>query len=245
MTLAAKNRCRNAVTPRNHRRNFDRRCEINFIPLVTVDESSSSMIANSSNGGRQPRPPLHVQHRDHNEDNGGGGQSQQPRHLHRHHHDERQLLTCRTDLNGFSATCPSLRPRNSTSGLVWCNPLRENSKRCETPREALAPQRSSSVSASVNAVCRVFEICDQAVVISGGWNRWSHRQLHANNVARFYSMLREYGFRSGNIKVFFANGAPDIPPCMSIFMFHTCRGSPAAIAVPLDCTSPLFLCDWR
>lgn len=212
MTLAVKNRCRNAVERRNRRRHFDRRCEINFIPLVTVD----STTANASDSGRSARRHHHVRGRD---DDGA-----EP-HPHRHHHDERQLLTCRTDILGFMSTCPTLRSSNSTNGLARCNPLRENSKRCETTREALHRHISSSSSSSEHqtsssAACRVFEICDHAVIVSGGWNRWTHRQLHADNVAKFYSMLRDNGFRSGNIKVFFANGAPDILSCKYSFLLN-------------------------
>jgi hypothetical protein len=214
MTLAVKNRCRNSVERRNRRRNFDRRCEINFIPLVTVDSSSTT---NATDSGRSSR--RHHQGRGREDDDGGTGRQSHP---HRHRHDERQLLTCRTDVHGFLSTCPSLRPLNLTDGLVWCNPLRENSKRCETTREALHRHRSPSSSSSSaehtassmpSAACRVFEICDHAIIVSGGWNRWTHRQLHADNVAKFYAMLRDHGFRSGNIKVFFANGAPDIMTC--------------------------------
>jgi len=42
MVLAVKRRCRNAVDRRSRRRNFDRRCESTFIPLVTVDDDEDS-----------------------------------------------------------------------------------------------------------------------------------------------------------------------------------------------------------
>ena len=105
---------------------------------------------------------------------------------------KRQLLTCRDDLPGV-APCPRLRPLNETTEL-FCNPLRDNTKRCETSHER------------VHTSCRVFEICDQAVLLSGGWNRAGTLPRHVTNIRDVYGMLRGHGFKRKNIKVFFANG---------------------------------------
>jgi len=172
MLLAVKRRCRNAVDRRSRRRNFDRRCEVNFIPLVSgidadLDDDHGRRRGRRTSHGRRP-----------------------------------QLLTCRDNIAGFAASCPSLRARNDTSHLL-CNPVRENARRCETTHAALRGAGQ----------CRLFEICDRAVVVSGGWNRWSQRDWHANNAASVYAMLRDHGFTAGNVKVFFANGAADIINC--------------------------------
>ncbi|XP_064614583.1 uncharacterized protein LOC135478242 [Liolophura sinensis] len=97
------------------------------------------------------------------------------------------------ELKGF-APCPELRPLNETSELI-CNPLRDNTQRCSTTHE------------TVHTSCRVFEICDQAVIISGGWNRLMSTKRHKNNAWNFFHMLRDNGFLRRNIKIFFANGA--------------------------------------
>jgi len=160
MVSIVKRRCRNVVERRSRRRNFERRCEVNFIPLVTdVDDQSAD--------GRR-----------------------------------RQLLTCRDNVDGFSASCPPLLPVNDTSHLL-CDPVRENARRCETTHVALRGA----------GACRLFEICDRAIILSGGWNSWSQRQWHADNAGRVYNVLRTHGFTAGNVNVFFANGAPDIIKC--------------------------------
>ena len=147
LVLALKRRCKNALERRWRRRNFARRCEINFIPLVYLEKESNP---------------------------------------------KRQLLTCRDNIAGF-APCPKLRPYNETSVLI-CNPLRDNTKRCETSHER------------VHTSCRVFEICDQAVLLSGGWNRMGTLPRHKENIKDMYHLLREHGFKRRNIKIFFANG---------------------------------------
>jgi len=174
MVLAVKRRCRNAVDRRSRRRNFDRRCEINFIPLITsvdVDDEQEDRF--------HRHWALH-------------GQRLQPH----------QLLWCRTNIDGFSASCPTVRAHNATLHLL-CNPVRENARRCETTHSVLRGAGR----------CRLFEICDRAVVVSGGWNSWSQRQWNSENAARVYSMLRDHGFTAGNVKVFFADGASDIVKC--------------------------------
>ena len=46
MTLASKNRCHNAVDRRHKKRNWARRCDINFLPVVhAVDADAPNAIA--------------------------------------------------------------------------------------------------------------------------------------------------------------------------------------------------------
>ena len=177
MVLAVKRRCRNAVDRRSRRRNFDRRCEVNFIPLVTTVNA------------------------DHELDDRVHGHSARSSHG-RRRHPHQQLLTCRANIDRFSTSCPSLRASNDSSHRP-CNPVRENTRRCETTHAALRDAGH----------CRLFEICDRAIVVSGGWNRWSQRHGHTDNAARVYAMLRDHGFTHGNVKVFFADGASDIIQC--------------------------------
>lgn len=148
MRLALKRRCKNALESRRKRRNFFRRCEINFLPLVYLESSSE---------------------------------------------DKRtQLLSCRDNIPGF-APCAALRPNDETSQM-FCDPIVENTRRCETSQDI------------VKTRCRVFEICDQAVLLSGGWDKHGSLQRHKQNILNFYHMLRKNGFKRDNIKVFFANG---------------------------------------
>jgi len=176
MVLAVKRRCRNAVDRRSRRRNFDRRCEVNFIPLVSgVDD----------------------------DDGPGGARVRGHRSSHSRRHRSHQLLTCRTNIDGFSTVCPTVPAHNDTSHQL-CNPVRENARRCETTHAALRGAAGR---------CRLFEICDRAIVVSGGWNWWTQRHWHADNAAGVYSMLRDHGFTRGNVKVFFADGASDIIRC--------------------------------
>lgn len=106
--------------------------------------------------------------------------------------DNEQQLNCDSDLTEYSP-CPSLRPSNETLELV-CNPMRDNTRRCETTHEAVGTR------------CRMFESCDQAVLISGGWNRQTSLSRHSSNIVNVYHLLRRNGFNQQGIKVFFANG---------------------------------------
>ncbi|XP_013785458.2 uncharacterized protein LOC106469504 [Limulus polyphemus] len=106
---------------------------------------------------------------------------------------EDQLLTCYDNIPGF-ASCPSFRPENETTQLA-CDPLHVNTQRCSTTHE------------TVHTRCRISEICDQAVLLSGGWNRLSSNQESLNDLKSVFQMLRNVGFPKRNIKVFFANGA--------------------------------------
>ncbi|XP_067931538.1 uncharacterized protein [Watersipora subatra] len=103
-----------------------------------------------------------------------------------------QSLLCREDLIEYSL-CPSLRPANETLNLV-CNPIRDNTRRCETTHE------------TVGMSCRMFESCDKAVLISGGWNRQTSVNRHSENIVNIYHLLRRNGFEQKSVKIFFANG---------------------------------------
>jgi len=188
MVLAVKRRCRNAVDRRSRRRNFDRRCEVNFIPLVSgIDD----------------------------DDEPGGDRVREHRSSHGRRLPHQQLLTCRTNVDGFSTRCPPVPAVLNDTSHRLCNPVRENARRCETTHAALRGAAGR---------CRLFEICDRAIVVSGGWNWWTQRHWHADNAAGIYSMLRDHGFTTGNVKVFFANGASDILRCN--YLSHSLQYGP-------------------
>lgn len=149
MYLALRRKCRNSMVRRTRRRNFAKRCEINFLPVVHLESDKGSPVKENQ-------------------------------------------LQCYSDLRQFNG-CPKLRPVNETSRLL-CNPLLENSQTCATTHE------------TIRTSCRAFEICDQAVILSGGWNRETSDIKHKENVLDFYRLLRLNGFKRRNIKVFFANG---------------------------------------
>ena len=164
MTLALRKRCKNALEKRFRRRNYARRCEINFLPVV--QEAKTGQYDDD--------------------------------YTKRENH-----LKCRSNFAGFG-TCPDLRTEAETADLI-CNPIRDNTQRCSTTHE------------TVHTSCRMFEICDQAVIISGGWNRQTTGNRHKRNVELFYWMLRENGFKKRNIKIFFANGAEGVHSKFALF----------------------------
>ncbi|KAG7159510.1 hypothetical protein Hamer_G004144, partial [Homarus americanus] len=101
-----------------------------------------------------------------------------------------QRLRCRDDAHGY-ALCVRLRPLNETNHL-----------------------RCSSRHDTVHTRCRLFEVCDQAVVVSGGWSRDLSPEHTSQTLDAAYHMLRHNGFHKGNIKIFYANGAKkDAPLC--------------------------------
>lgn len=95
---------------------------------------------------------------------------------------------------GF-APCPELRPQNETDFLL-CNPVRVNTQRCSTTQEMALTR------------CRLFETCDQALLLSGGWDRLSSPVAGGlANLRDVYAMLTRFGFKSNNVRAFYANGA--------------------------------------
>ncbi len=95
-------------------------------------------------------------------------------------------------LIGF-ASCPTLRTVNETSSLV-CDHLATNSFRCFVNEETIQTR------------CRLLETCDQAVLISGGWNRLASPLQYKDNLVSVYEMLRQNGYHKSGIKIFYANG---------------------------------------
>ncbi|XP_071491704.1 uncharacterized protein [Diadema antillarum] len=102
-----------------------------------------------------------------------------------------QQLVCREDaILGFGP-CPTQRTHTANYSMN-CE-LNKNTRRCELP------------SLKVKARCKVYEICDQAVLISGGWSRQISQQTQADNIRDMYTALRKNGFRRPSIKTFFAD----------------------------------------
>ncbi|CAL1526739.1 unnamed protein product [Lymnaea stagnalis] len=104
-------------------------------------------------------------------------------------------LECLTSLHGFKK-CPTLRSPGATAKLL-----------CDS--EQHASHTCSSAYESVRTSCRVMEICDQAVVLSGGWNRLTTGVSYVDNIMSMYHLLRRNRFKRRNIKIFFANGIND------------------------------------
>ncbi|KAG8199752.1 hypothetical protein JTE90_000845 [Oedothorax gibbosus] len=103
-----------------------------------------------------------------------------------------QKLQCRDQFTGFGP-CPTLRPQNHTDTL-FCDALQENTLRCSTS------------ATTVGARCRLFERCDHAVLISGGWDRITDRPMYQENMLGFRDMLMRNGFPHSNVKMFYSNG---------------------------------------
>ncbi|XP_047457648.1 uncharacterized protein si:ch211-67e16.11 [Mugil cephalus] len=90
------------------------------------------------------------------------------------------------------ARCPQLLPFTSPSLPVSSCELNKNTRRCH--HQPLATHMS----------CRLYQTCDHAVLISGGWRQQITFQRHVQNLQRFYKMLRNNGFHKDHIKTFFA-----------------------------------------
>ncbi|GIY18862.1 hypothetical protein CDAR_251611 [Caerostris darwini] len=113
-----------------------------------------------------------------------------------------QKLECRDFVSSF-APCPVLRPRNHTDNL-FCDALEENTLRCSTS------------STTVGIRCRLFERCDHAVLISGGWDRLTDRPLYLENIVKFHDLLMKNGFLHSNVKMFYSNGNQGIEEHLGI-----------------------------
>ncbi|XP_077176869.1 uncharacterized protein LOC143829592 [Paroedura picta] len=102
-----------------------------------------------------------------------------------------QKLHC-VDLHGFNP-CPQPLPLiRSSSTVAYCE-LNKNTRRCH--RQQLLMHKS----------CRMYQTCDHAVLITGGWQEQVTYPHHAHNLLLFYQMLRRNGFRQEHIKAFFAS----------------------------------------
>ncbi|KAK5606889.1 hypothetical protein CRENBAI_014131 [Crenichthys baileyi] len=91
------------------------------------------------------------------------------------------------------ARCPQQLPMSIPSLPVSSCELNKNTRRCH--QQPLATHLS----------CRLYQTCDHAVLISGGWQSQMTFQHHAQNLQGFYKMLRNNGFHKDHIKTFFAN----------------------------------------
>ncbi|XP_069576551.1 uncharacterized protein [Brachyistius frenatus] len=91
------------------------------------------------------------------------------------------------------ARCPQPLPMSSPSLPVSSCELNKNTRRCH--QQPLATHLS----------CRLYQTCDHAVLISGGWQQQMTFQHHVQNLQRFYKMLRNNGFHKDHIKTFFAS----------------------------------------
>ncbi|KAF3843464.1 hypothetical protein F7725_002313 [Dissostichus mawsoni] len=91
------------------------------------------------------------------------------------------------------ARCPQPLPMGSPSLPVSSCELNKNTRRCH--QQPLATHLS----------CRLYQTCDHAVLISGGWQQQMTFQLHVQNLQRFYRMLQNNGFHKEHIKTFFAS----------------------------------------
>ncbi|XP_026867699.2 uncharacterized protein si:ch211-67e16.11 [Electrophorus electricus] len=90
------------------------------------------------------------------------------------------------------ARCAQLLPSTSPSMPVSSCELNKNTRRCH--HQPLATHLS----------CRLYQTCDHAVLLSGGWQEQITYQRHAQNLLLFYQMLRSNGFHKDHIKTFFA-----------------------------------------
>ncbi|XP_062974406.1 uncharacterized protein LOC134393305 [Elgaria multicarinata webbii] len=109
--------------------------------------------------------------------------AQDPKHL--------QKLHC-MDLRGYSPCPQSLPLVSSSSTAAYCE-LNKNTRRCH--RQQLPMYKS----------CRMYQTCDHAVLIAGGWQEQVIYPHHAQNLMLFHQMLRRNGFRQEHIKAFFAS----------------------------------------
>ncbi|XP_063070666.1 uncharacterized protein si:ch211-67e16.11 isoform X2 [Engraulis encrasicolus] len=104
-----------------------------------------------------------------------------------------QRLRCVDDPD--FAPCPERLPASGPSVPLSSCELSKNTRRCH--QQPLASQRS----------CRLYQTCDHAVLLSGGWQEQITYQRHVQNLQRFHKMLRSNGFHKEHIKTFFAGNS--------------------------------------
>ncbi|XP_007234223.2 uncharacterized protein si:ch211-67e16.11 [Astyanax mexicanus] len=90
------------------------------------------------------------------------------------------------------ARCPQPLPLTRPSVPISSCELNKNTRRCH--QQPLATHLS----------CRLYQTCDHAVLLSGGWQEQITYQRHVQNLLVFYRMLRNNGFHKDHIKTFFA-----------------------------------------
>ncbi|GFO35722.1 hypothetical protein PoB_006222700 [Plakobranchus ocellatus] len=109
----------------------------------------------------------------------------------RHNH-----LRCLHDLPGYHP-CPREWTSDHSSPTL-CDPLSQNSHHCVTTPD------------TIRTSCRVIEVCDQAVIVSGGWNEVIMSTQAEERVVRMAQLFRRNGIKKRNIKIFHANGVEQI-----------------------------------
>ncbi|KAJ8004432.1 hypothetical protein DPEC_G00135650 [Dallia pectoralis] len=90
------------------------------------------------------------------------------------------------------ARCPEPLALTISHMPVSSCELNKNTRRCH--QQPLATHLS----------CRLYQTCDHAVLLSGGWQEQITYQRHVQNLQLFHSMLRNNGFHKDHIKTFFA-----------------------------------------
>ncbi|KAA0716054.1 hypothetical protein E1301_Tti012862 [Triplophysa tibetana] len=90
------------------------------------------------------------------------------------------------------ARCPEPLPQSSPNVPISSCELNKNTRRCHQQRLA------------THLSCRLYQTCDHAVLLSGGWQEQITYQRHVENLQLFYQMLRNNGFHKDHIKTFFA-----------------------------------------
>ncbi|KAL4609049.1 hypothetical protein GN956_G24344 [Arapaima gigas] len=101
-----------------------------------------------------------------------------------------QRLHC-VDLPDF-APCPRPLTLPPPGELLSSCELSRNTHRC----------RDQVLSARLT--CPLYQTCDHALLLSGGWRQQITYQHHVSNLQTFYSMLRSNGFLKNHVKIFFA-----------------------------------------
>ncbi|XP_043931164.1 uncharacterized protein LOC122804983 [Protopterus annectens] len=151
--------------------------------------------------------------------------------------NKQQRLQC-IEHRGFGP-CPRPLPITSPSPVVETCELNKNTRRCH--RQKLLSHKS----------CRMYQTCDHAVLISGGWQEQITYPRHENNIGNMYKMLQRNGFRKEHIKTFFAGDgqlaveeeAADVFPAMEKVMIRShisflCRAPNCAGSLVLYLNSP-------
>ncbi|XP_076010832.1 uncharacterized protein LOC143003925 [Genypterus blacodes] len=102
------------------------------------------------------------------------------------------------------AQCPQPLLISPPSLPVSSCELNKNTRRCH--HQPLATHLS----------CRLYQTCDHAVLISGGWRQQMTFQQHLQNLRKFYRILQNNGFLKDHIKTFFA-GYGQLPELDSVY----------------------------
>ncbi|KAF7649665.1 hypothetical protein LDENG_00137800, partial [Lucifuga dentata] len=148
---------------------------------------------------------------------------------------QRQRLRC-VDQAEF-ARCPQPLPVSASRLPVSSCEINKNTRRCHL--QPPATRRS----------CRLYQTCDHAVLVSGGWQQHMTFQHQLQNLQKFYRMLRNNGFHEENIKTFFT-GNTQLPDnlhdvhaatdkaAIRNHLSHICRNQHCADSLVLYLNSP-------